>query len=113
MDERNKLQSIAVNEKHAGAAMLREALTTCNKTLVKNGIVLASCFRNVKTMLSRLEASANKEGLQQQCEVLPKTLGKVEACSDFVSFMAKLCKDLDSARPSTKARFPISEDQGQ
>ena len=106
-EEGRKLRDLAFDEEHSGVTMLGQAQADFIKAVTKKGVVLAKSVKDIKSMLGRIDASANKEALKPHREAMADLLGKVQSCTDFVNFILRPVRDLDFALEVAEAEFMI------
>jgi hypothetical protein len=102
-EEGAQIEGVSFDEEQLGTALFGTALADFNSSVTKKGVKFEATRKKIGDMIKRVEASANKESLGRRHEQLLLLKEKSDVASQFVQFILKPCRDINSALEAIKA----------
>ena len=102
-EEGARIEGVSFDEEQLGTALFGTALADFNSAVNKKGVTFDATRKKFLDMIRRVEASANKESLGRRREQLLLLKEKSDAGHNFVQYILKPCRDINSALESIKA----------
>ena len=102
-EEGARIEGVSFDEEQLGTALFGTALADFNSSVTKKGVTFDATRKKIVDMIRRVDASANKESLGRRREQLLLLKEKSDAGSNFVQFILKPCRDINSALEAIKA----------